>query len=42
MNDEKDINYNKQMMRKPEGIISGKALDHFGEVKSVLSKPRIG
>lgn len=42
MNDEEDINYNKQMMRKPECIISNKALDHFWEAKSVLSKPGIG
>lgn len=42
MDDEEDIDNNKQMVRVPESIISCESLNHFWELKPVLSEPWVG
>lgn len=42
MDDEENIYNNKQMVRVPKCIISCEALNHFWELKPVLSKPWVG
>ena len=42
MYDEENIDNDKQMVRVPKCIISCEALDHFWELKPILSKHWVG